>query len=59
VKEARVEVRVDNIRLTEKGHVAADLTISKADIAVKYSVYLRCSNSARLIGAAPSLRPAY
>jgi hypothetical protein len=41
VKEARVEVRVDNIRLTESGYVAADLTISEAGAAVKYNVYLR------------------
>jgi hypothetical protein len=41
VKEAQVEVRVDNIRLTESGYVAADLTISEAGAAVKYNVYLR------------------
>ncbi len=41
VKEARVEVRPGNIRLTKKGRVAADLTISEAGIAVKYNVYLR------------------
>jgi hypothetical protein len=41
VEAARVEVRVDNIRLTQDGNVAADLTISEADIAVKYNVYLR------------------
>jgi hypothetical protein len=40
VKETQVEVRVDNIRLTEKGHVAADLTISEGGVAVKYNVYL-------------------
>jgi hypothetical protein len=40
VEAARVEVRVDNIRPT-KGGVAADLTISEADVAVKYNVYLR------------------
>jgi hypothetical protein len=34
VKETRVEVRVDNIRETERG-VAADLTISEAGVAVK------------------------
>jgi hypothetical protein len=39
VKETRVEVRVDNIRETERG-VAADLTISEAGVAVKYNVYL-------------------
>jgi hypothetical protein len=41
VKEARVEVQVDNIRLTESGNVAADLIISEAGVAVKYNVYLR------------------
>ncbi|MEM4651158.1 MAG: PaRep2b protein [Pyrobaculum sp.] len=41
VKEARVEVRPGNIRLTKKGRVATDLTISEAGIAVKYKVYLR------------------
>jgi hypothetical protein len=40
VEETRVEVRVDNIRRT-KGRVAADLTISEGDVAVKYNVYLR------------------
>jgi hypothetical protein len=41
VKEAGVEVRVDNIRLTDKDRVAADLIISEGDFAVKYNVYLR------------------
>jgi hypothetical protein len=41
VKEARVEVRPGNIRLTKKGRVATDLTTSEAGIAVKYNVYLR------------------
>jgi hypothetical protein len=41
MKEARVEVQVDNIRLTEGGNVAADLIISEAGVAVKYNVYLR------------------
>jgi hypothetical protein len=41
MKETRVEVRVDNIRLTPSGLVAADLTISEAGVAVKYNVYLR------------------
>jgi hypothetical protein len=41
VKETRVQVRVDNIRLTEGGNVAADLIISEAGVAVKYNVYLR------------------
>ena len=40
MKEARVEVRVDNIRLTESGYVAADLTISETGAAVKYNIYL-------------------
>jgi hypothetical protein len=41
VEEAQVEVRLDNIRLTKSGLVAADLIISEAGIAVKYNVYLR------------------
>jgi hypothetical protein len=41
VKEARVEVRFDNIRLTKKGLVATDLIISEAGVAVKYNIYLR------------------
>jgi hypothetical protein len=42
VEAAKVEVWLDkdNIRLTEKGYVAADLIISEAGIAVKYNVYL-------------------
>jgi hypothetical protein len=40
VEAARVEVRLGDVKLTESG-VAADLTISEADIAVKYNVYLR------------------
>jgi Fe2+ transport system protein FeoA len=42
MKETRVEVRLDkdSIRRTKKGHVAADLTISEAGVAVKYNVYL-------------------
>jgi hypothetical protein len=40
VKETQVEVRLDNIRQTEKGRVAADLIISEAGVAVKYNVYL-------------------
>ncbi len=40
VKEARVEVRPGGIRLTDGGNVAADLTISEAGVAVKYTVYL-------------------
>jgi len=43
VKEAQVEVRLDkdSIRLTKKGLVAADLTISETGAAVKYNIYLR------------------
>jgi hypothetical protein len=41
VEAAKVEVRLDNIRLTESGYVAADLTLSDAGAAVKYNVYLR------------------
>jgi hypothetical protein len=40
VEEARVEVRLGNIRLTEGGYVAADLIISEGGVAVKYNVYL-------------------
>ncbi len=40
VEEAKVEVRVDNIRQTER-NVAADLTISVSGAAVRYNVYLR------------------
>jgi hypothetical protein len=40
VEAARVEVRVDNIRLTESGYVAADLIISEGDVEIKYNVYL-------------------
>jgi len=40
MKDAQVEVRVDNIRLTKSG-VAADLTISEGGIEIKYNVYLR------------------
>jgi hypothetical protein len=39
VEEARVEVRLGNIRRTKRG-ASADLTISEAGIAVKYNVYL-------------------
>ena len=39
VEEARVEVRVDNIRQTER-RVAADLIISVSGVAVTYTVYL-------------------
>jgi hypothetical protein len=42
VEAAQVEVRLDenSIRLTKKGHVAADLIISEGGAAVKYSIYL-------------------
>jgi hypothetical protein len=40
MKEARVEVRPDNIRLTPRGLVAAELIISGGGVAVKYNVYL-------------------
>jgi hypothetical protein len=40
MEAAQVEVRVDNIRLTDGGNVAADLIISVGDAAVKYNVYL-------------------
>jgi hypothetical protein len=40
VEAAKVEVRVDNIWLTQVGNVAADLTISEGGAAVKYNVYL-------------------
>jgi uncharacterized protein YkuJ len=40
VEEARVEVRVENIRETESG-ATADLIISEGGVAVKYYVYLR------------------
>ena len=42
VKEVRVEVQLDksSIRLTDRGRVAADLTISEAGVAIKYNVYL-------------------
>ena len=40
VKEAKVEVRLDNIRLTDGGNVAADLTLLEGGVAVKYNAYL-------------------
>jgi hypothetical protein len=40
VEVAKVEVRVDNIRLTKSG-VATDLTISEGGATIKYNVYLR------------------
>jgi hypothetical protein len=43
VEAARVEVQLDknSIKLTDKGRVAAGLTLSVGDAAVKYNVYLR------------------
>jgi hypothetical protein len=41
VEETKVEVRVDNVKLTDGGNVAADLIISVGGVAVKYNVYLR------------------
>jgi hypothetical protein len=41
VEEAKVEVRLGDIRLTDKGHVAADLILSEGGVAVKYNLYLR------------------
>jgi hypothetical protein len=40
VKDARVYVRLDNIRLTPSGLVAADLIISEGGVEIKYNVYL-------------------
>ncbi len=40
VEAARVEVRLGDVRPTKSG-VAADLTLSEANIAVKYNVYLQ------------------
>ena len=36
-----LDIRWEGLRRTEKGRVAADLTLSEAGIAVKYNVYLR------------------
>jgi hypothetical protein len=41
VEAAKVEVQFGNIRLTDKGHVAADLTISEGGADIRYNVYLR------------------
>jgi len=43
VEAAKVEVRLDegSIRLTPRGRVAADLTISEGGVDVKFNVYLR------------------
>jgi len=42
VEAVQIKVWFDknSIRLTKKGHVAADLTISEGDIEIKYNVYL-------------------
>jgi hypothetical protein len=40
VEEARVDVRLDNIRLTPSGLVAADLIMSDGGVEIKYNVYL-------------------
>ncbi len=40
VEAAKVEVQLGNIWLTDKGHVAAYLTISEACVTVRYNVYL-------------------
>jgi len=40
VKDARVDVRLDNIRLTPSGLVTADLIISEGGVEIKYNVYL-------------------
>jgi hypothetical protein len=40
MEAARVEARPGDVRLTDKGRIAADLAISEAGIAVKYNVYL-------------------
>jgi hypothetical protein len=36
-----LNIRWEGLRRTPRGHVAADLTISEASVAVKYNVYLR------------------
>jgi tetratricopeptide (TPR) repeat protein len=36
-----LNIRWEGLRKTPRGHVAADLTISEASVAVKYNVYLR------------------
>jgi len=41
VEAARVEVRPGDVKLTDGGLVAADLTISEGGAAVKYNVHLR------------------
>ncbi len=41
VAQVKVQLDKDSIRLTEGGNIAADLTISEGNAAVKYNVYLR------------------
>jgi hypothetical protein len=41
VEAAKFEVRLGDVRLIDKGRVAADLIISEGGVAVKYNVYLR------------------
>lgn len=40
----RLDIRWEGLRRTDRGHVAADLTISEGDIKNKYNVYLRRDN---------------
>jgi len=40
----RFDIRWEGLRRTDRGHVAADLTISEGDIKNKYNVYLRRDN---------------
>jgi hypothetical protein len=54
VEEARVEVRVDNIRLTESNYAAADLIISEGGVVVKYNVYLRNEIELRFVSTSQS-----
>jgi len=39
--QVKVQLDKDSIRLTEGGNIAADLTISEGNAAVKYNIYLR------------------
>jgi hypothetical protein len=39
--EGALNIRWEGLRRTERGRVAADLTISEGDVEVKYNVYLR------------------
>ncbi len=40
VKEGRVEVQPGGVKLTDKGRIAADLTISEGGVEIKYNIYL-------------------